>query len=54
MQTGIPEFVHIRNYYEMQEFLVILAYSGIKNISSSHPHTLTLTPTPTLKNLSLQ
>ncbi len=38
MQSGIPEFVHIRNSNEVQEFLVIAAYSGIPNIYSSHPH----------------
>jgi hypothetical protein len=29
MQNGIPEFLHIGNHWEMQEFLVISAYSGI-------------------------
>jgi hypothetical protein len=33
VQSGISEFVHIGNYSEMQEFLVIPAYSGIANIS---------------------
>jgi len=40
MQSGIPEFVHIWNHYEMQEFLVIPAYAGITIISSSHPQPL--------------
>jgi hypothetical protein len=33
MQSGIPEFLHIGNHREMQEFLVIPALSGIANIS---------------------
>jgi hypothetical protein len=33
-----PEFVHIGNHWEMQEFLVMPAFSGITNISSSCPH----------------
>jgi len=34
MQSGIPAFLHIGNRWEMQEFLLIPAYSGIANISS--------------------
>ncbi len=30
--NGIPESVHIRNHWELQEFLVIPAYSGIAEI----------------------
>ncbi len=33
--NGIPEFVHIRNQWELQEFLVIPAYSGITKMNQS-------------------
>jgi len=33
MQSGIPAFLHIGNRWEMQEFLLIPAYSRIANIS---------------------
>ncbi len=33
MQSGIPAFLHFGNRWEMQEFLLILAYSGIVYLS---------------------
>jgi hypothetical protein len=33
MQSGIPAFLHFGNRWEMQEFLLIPAYSGIVNLS---------------------
>jgi hypothetical protein len=33
MQSGIPAFLHFGNRWEMQEFRVIPAYSGIANIA---------------------
>jgi hypothetical protein len=33
MQSGIPAFLHFGNRWEMQEFLLVPAYSGTANIS---------------------